>query len=55
MPTHRASRYGNKKLFVGSDECIKPPDATGHRRKNLFFIQICLLAPPSDCGCYYYR
>ena len=21
--------YGNKQLFVGSDECIKPPDATG--------------------------
>ena len=34
MPTHRASRYGNKKLFVGSDECIKPPDATG---ASIFF------------------
>ena len=29
MSTHRASRYGNKQLFVVSDECITPPGATG--------------------------
>ena len=43
MSTHRASRYGNRQLFVVSDECITPPDATG--ASILFHPNEAIVAP----------
>ena len=44
MSTHRASRYGNKQLFVVSDECTTPPNATG--ASVLFHSPPPVVAPP---------